>query len=221
MGTIIPVALNISNKKDLFIENYVWNKAYRAEIIRKNAVLFDETRRKWEDRLFSLTFLQYAKTYYSMSEYGYHYVCGNSQTLSGKFDPDILRIIMDSYRKYLEMYGPKYCFDNPYTTNYFCNLLIDIAKEQFGHRCAPEVLKEMFEIFVTDDIVVSLFEGCDIQDAGKKQIIGAIQNRNAEKIYRTLKEYAVALKKKEKAYQRLNRIRSLLSRVKRVIVQEQ
>ena len=215
--TIIPVALNISAQKECFIGNFVWNKVYKAEIIHAKNVEFDEKRRKWEDRLFSLTFLQYAKTYYSMSEYGYYYVCGSSQTLSGRFDQDILRIIMDSYRKYLEMYGTTYCFDNAYTTRYFCDLLIDVAKDQFAYQLDSSVLKDMFSIFVTDEMVKKLFTNCDISEGRRYKLCCAIRSQDIDKIYLSLKGYDASLKRKEKVQRSAGLIRYFLSKIKRVI----
>ena len=217
-NTIIPVAVNISAQKEFFIKDFVWHKVYKANIVHTYSVLFDETRRKWEDRLFTLTFLQHAKTYYSMSEYGYYYVCGTGQTLSGKFDPDILKIIMDSYRKYLEMYGNKYNFDNPYTVSYFCNLLIDVAKNQFVYNIDSTVLKSMFSIFVNDEQVKSLFATSDIAEAGKRNVCIAILHGQIEDIYAAIKKYAATVQKKEQHKQKISRIRYVLLRVKQVIL---
>ena len=216
-NTIIPVALNISDQKEFFVENFVWQKVYRAGIIHTHSVLFDETRRKWEDRLFSLTFLQYAKTYYSMSEYGYYYVCGTGQSLSGRFEPDILRIIMDSYRNYLEIYGSKYNFDNPYTINYFCNLLIDVAKDQFTYAVDPSILKTMLCIFADDEQVKALFAKYDPAEVDKQKVRTIIQQGNIEDIYAALRKYSALLQKREKSKQKLGQIRYLLSRAKQVI----
>ena len=215
---IIPVAVNISVQKEFFIENFVWHKVYKANIVHTYSVQFDETRRKWEDRLFTLTFLQYAKTYYSMSEYGYYYVCGTGQTLSGKFDPDILKIIMDSYHKYIEMYGNKYNFNNPYTTNYFCNLLIDVAKNQFVYNIDSAVLKSMFSIFVNDEQVKTLFVGSDIAETCKRNVCAAIRHGEIEDIYAAIKKYASTVQKKEQHKQKISRIRYVLSRAKQVIL---
>ena len=217
-NTIIPVALNISDKKEFFIENFVWNKVFNADIIRNKNVEFDETRRKWEDRLFSLTFLQYAESYYSMSEYGYYYVCGSNQTLSGRFEPSILRIIMDSYQKYRLMYGTTYCFDNSYTTNYFCDLLITVAKDQFAYNLKPTVLKEMFTIFVDDKIIQHLFASCNLLDKDKQKVAEIIQKGSVEEIYNVVKKYASQIEKQRRKKQGVNQVRAFLSKVKQIIV---
>jgi glycosyltransferase involved in cell wall biosynthesis len=219
-NTILPAALNLRDQKDFFIENFVWQKVYRACIIHAHSVLFDETRRKWEDRLFTLTFLQYAKTYYSMSDYGYYYVCGTGQTLSGKFEPDILHIIMDSYHKYRQMYGSRYDFDNPYTTNYFCNLLIDVAKDQFAHAVDSSVLKNMLSIFVNDAQVKTLFANSDITQVDKQHVITIIRNGNIDEVYTALRNYSAAVQRKVKKQQGIARIRHLFSRAKQVILHE-
>ena len=216
--TIVPVALNINDKKEFFIENYACNKVYKSDIIRTYDVMFDETRRKWEDRLFSLTFLQHATTYYSMSEYGYYYVCGSSQTLSGRYDPDILKIVMDSYHKYRQMYGNVYCFDNAYTTNYFCDLLINVAKDQFAFQLAAAALKDMFSIFANDKTIQMLFSAYSLSDREKLQLRDTVLSKNIDDIYSAFERYASRLKHRNRKKYYVDRIRYLLSRVKRVLI---
>lgn len=216
--TILPVALNISAQKEFFIENFVWNKIYKGDIIRTYNILFDETRRKWEDRLFSLTFLRHAETYYSMSEYGYYYVCGTGESLSGKFEPHILRIIMDSYRKYLDMYGDNYNFDNPYTTNYFCNLLIDVATEQFSYSIDTVILKSILSIFVDDEYVRKLYLNCDLLEKNKQKLCSVIQTGDKDAIYNAFRRYADTEKLTKKRRYTILKIRCALSRVKQVIL---
>lgn len=216
-NAILPVALNITNQREYFIESYSWNKVYKANILHAHNILFDESRKKWEDRLFTLTFLQYAKTYYSLSQYGYYYVCDTEQSLSRTFELDILRIIMDSYRKYIEMYGNRYNFDNPYTIKYFCNLLVDVAKDQFAHKVDPTVLKKMLSIFVDDEHVKTLFVKFDAVEIEKRNIYTAIRSGELDDIYGTLEKYAATLQKEETHKQRLSQIRYLLSRTKRLI----
>ena len=216
--SIIPVALNISAQKQFFIENFVWNKIYKGDIIRTHHVLFDETRRKWEDRLFSLTFLQNAKTYYSMSNYGYYYVCGTGQSLSSKFEPDILKIIMDSYCKYLDMYGSKYDFDNSFTTNYFCNLLIDVSVEQFDLAVDSLMLRDMLSIFTDDEHVKRLYSKCVLPDKNKQKLCCAIQTGSIDLIYDGFNRYSGAIKRNKENRQIILRIRNVLSRVKQVIL---
>lgn len=216
--TIIPVLLNISPRNEFFIESFVWNKVYNSEILRKHNVLFDESRRKWEDRLFSITFLQYANTYYSMSSYGYHYVCGNSQTLSGRFDPTILRIIVDSYQKYRQMYDHAYCFDNAYTTNYFCELLINVAKDQFAYSLPSDELKEMFSIFSDNSTVQKLFSNCTLSGKDMRLICGAIRAKNVNSIYLSLNRYASRLNSQQRAQQYWKYFCALLSRIRRMFI---
>jgi hypothetical protein len=153
-----------------------------------------------------------------MLEYGYYYVCSSEQTLSRKFESDILRIIMDSYRKYREMYGNRYNFDNPYTTSYFCNLLIDVAKDQFAYPVDPFVLKNMLSIFANDEQIKALFACCDIENLDKRKISKAIRGGDADDIYTALRKYAASLQRKETYKQGKAKIRYVLSRVKQIFL---
>lgn len=86
-GTIasIPFAANLDtdrqDKDDIICQLYKghvygwsWCKMFRREIIERNAIMFDENLRLWEDELFTSHFLRYATSVKTLDCRHYHYV---------------------------------------------------------------------------------------------------------------------------------------------------
>ena len=152
-----------------------------------------------------------------MSEYGYHYVCDGNQSLSGRFEPGILRIIMDSYRKYVDMYGDRYSFNNPYTTNYFCSLLTSVAQDQFAYEVDENILKAMFAIFKEDHMIRELFTRWKVDDVNKCTIRSVILNGSIDDVYMLFYQQARKKHRHERCKFACGRIRHHISRIKRAI----
>lgn len=70
---------------------YVWNKIYSAEVIRSNALSFDETKRLAEDVDFNLKYLQYCDGYIYIPKQTYAYVQHDGSVMH-KYNPDWFRM---------------------------------------------------------------------------------------------------------------------------------
>lgn len=156
---VFPDLVNVSSKKDYFIENYVWNKFYKTGILQKYIIEFDEKRKKWEDRHFVIRYCQYVYTFYSMSDFGCYY-CLNSNvsSLSKSNDPYLLNTVVSSYEDYKQIFGYLYNFEGAYSVNYYCRLLIDVMYGQIESFGADRVfiLGNLKSVFSRESIV-SLF----------------------------------------------------------------
>ena len=130
---ILPSLLCIEEDSDHFIWEYVWNKAYKLEIIKKNKTLFDESRRKWEDKPFLLDYLRFCHTYYSVDNCYYNYV-NTVGSLSQKYDADFFDTILSNYSLYKEWYGNQFDFDTPYVNGYWCRSIEKMILRFFGQQ---------------------------------------------------------------------------------------
>jgi len=130
LKNILPVMVNLDNRKELYIESFVWNKLFKRKIIEKNQILFDITRRRWEDRLFQVCFLKYAKTLYYSPHNGYNYVIGHS-SFAHEYDSSVFDIILNGSDDYAAIVGDLLEFNSAYSNNYYCRVLIDTAMQQF------------------------------------------------------------------------------------------
>ena len=119
---ILPSLLCLREDPNHFIWEFACNKVYKVEIIRKNGVLFDSSRRKWEDKPFLLDYLRFCNSYYSLDScyYNYVYTVGS---LSQQYDLDFFDIILANYSLYKEWYGNQFDFDTPYVNGYWCRTI--------------------------------------------------------------------------------------------------
>ena len=121
-NSILPPLLNLEANDEHFIFDYVWNKIYKLEIIRKHGVQFDESRRTWEDRPFLVQYLKHCNTFYSVDQYFYNYVYV-PRSLSQHYDDSLFRIIIDNYQQYVNLFGSQYDFNTPHVNNYWCRAI--------------------------------------------------------------------------------------------------
>lgn len=216
INMILPVLINVSDKREFFVNDYIWGKVFKAELIRQYNILFDETRRKMEDRLFIVMSMQYAQSYYSMSAYGYYYV-GHSfgQTLSTTFDENVFHMVADSCRKYRQMYADLYDFDQPYTVRYYCELLIRMAVDQFGYDIEPEQREKMFRIFVEDATLMDLFSRYLPDERWKKEVCSAILRQDLQRLYPIFEKQYKKRRQREAVSRYINIFRRIISGIKR------
>jgi glycosyltransferase involved in cell wall biosynthesis len=84
--------LDISNNKEGFVhglmrfhfDNANWNKLYNTSIIRQNKICFAEDMQIWEDLLFNLQYLQYAKRVAVIAKPLYNYRIISTALFSGQ-----------------------------------------------------------------------------------------------------------------------------------------
>ena len=144
---IVPRMVNLNGDAAYYIDNFVWNKIFKREIICAHGVCFDETRRMWEDRLFIVTFLKYAQTYYSMPGYGYYYAAAPG-SLSGNCDKRLPLYVLESFRFYKVLWGeqPSFDFYSVYSISYYCSLIADTLLRVCEGYSFPDIETELQEL---------------------------------------------------------------------------
>jgi glycosyltransferase involved in cell wall biosynthesis len=78
---LIDEVIDIDKNKEAIINDFLrfkfdyanWNKIYSNELIQKNHIFFEETISMWEDILFNLIFIQYAKVVVTLKNCLYYY----------------------------------------------------------------------------------------------------------------------------------------------------
>lgn len=144
--TILPPLVNVIPRTDSnFLGDYVWNKIYKVEIIQKNNVRFDETRRTWEDRPFLVEYLRYCDTFFSIDQHFYNYIYAPG-SLSQQYSDDYFRLILANFRLYSTMFGEYYNFSAQYVCQYW---------SQSIENMVFRALVQSDNLDVTRDIVIS------------------------------------------------------------------
>jgi len=91
----------LSGLIDSFYFNVVWNKAYRADFLKKNKICFDETLYIGEDRKFCLDVVTKCESWCMIPSSLYRYIVQNSNSISAKCDLKRLEQMLkvnDAYR---------------------------------------------------------------------------------------------------------------------------
>ena len=210
---ILPVMVNLDDRKELFIEPFVWNKLFKRSVIEDNYVRFDESKRRWEDRLFQVVFLKYANTFYYSPMVGYYYVLGHS-SFSQNYDSSVFKMILYANDEYSSIVGDLYDFNTTYTNNYYCKLFIKTILQQFSLiDIDKNVLKNDVTKIIMNDKTVEMYEkfipSSDFEIAIKKAII----TKNSEEVFHLANMAYLDLEKEKKRSFKKNN--SILKRIKR------
>jgi len=118
---------------NLFVDfyiNYLWNKLYVRDIIKKYNIKFDNSINWGEDLMFNLEYLGYCKNITIMDKPLYNYINYNNDSLTSKFNSEL--------------------FNNQQTMYKAMREFLDSNNEYFGQN------KELVETRFTDAIIMCL-----------------------------------------------------------------
>ena len=114
----LPTHINIYPQDKHFLLNYVWNKCYRYNFIVQNNILFDESRKLWEDGIFVVDCLDKAKNILLIPEI-LHLGCNDPTVdhLSGSFHDEQIMTYINDEISFMNKYKKEYDF----TSNHYCH----------------------------------------------------------------------------------------------------
>ena len=140
---ILPTHFNIYAQDSNFLCNYVWNKAYRRNFLEKHHILFDETRRIWEDGFFVINCLDNANKIAILSEAIYNAYCNQTvDHLSSKlYENQIIQYINDE-KWYKSRFSKEMDFSTPHYIDANFNVvqsLLERMVHQFGEKSRPVI----------------------------------------------------------------------------------
>ena len=101
---------NDLNSKDIFLKSvyltkevggYLWNKCFRADIIKKNKILFDTNLHYCEDLVFVIEYLKYCKKVYYLNKTLYMYRMRKSSVSYNFFNKKNITLL-NSYKKLID-----------------------------------------------------------------------------------------------------------------------
>lgn len=212
---ILPVMVNLDSRRELFIETFVWNKFFKLSIIKQNHIRFDESRRRWEDRLFQVLFLKYADTFYYLPRDGYNYVLGHS-SFSQNYDSSVFNMVLRGDSDYAALVGDLYNFDTPYSKNYYCKVFINTALQQFSIKGVDKnVLKSDISTVILTDRAQRMFDVFTPETDFEESIKDSILAKKPEVVFRTLNsEY---LKREQEKVEATKKQHSMFRRIKNKI----
>lgn len=146
--------------------NYVWNKVYKASIIRENNIRFSKKAINYEDLMFNFEYFRFLSTFYHLDFIGYHY-------LKRKTDSMVSRYVKDNDQIFLQKESA--------LENFIVDMKLSDNQEMIEYQKHLRVLN-------LEDFVINLFRvGCDLSYSEKKRLINEIVFDNVSK--KVLKEF--------------------------------
>jgi glycosyltransferase involved in cell wall biosynthesis len=178
----LPTHFNIYPQDKHFLKNFVWNKAYKATFLKGNRIIFDETRRTWEDGIFVINCLDKANKIAVLPEAIYNaYSDQNVDHLSSKLYVDQVLQYINDEREYKARFGAEMNFSTKhYVTSNFnvINSLFDGMVRTFGADARPVIDKA-----INIDIVKYWADHYKPEHETGKQLKRFIMDGNTTKIY--------------------------------------
>jgi glycosyltransferase involved in cell wall biosynthesis len=116
-----------------FILYFVWNKLYRADIIKTNGIRFDESITRSEDVLFNFEYIKYADRFTFIKEPLYIYNRSNVNSTSKGFqiqDVEMQGITYDRIRDYLIKQGV-YQSNEPYLEHQYAVAMFSLIAQAY------------------------------------------------------------------------------------------
>lgn len=98
-------AKGLMKKPGTFYYGVMWNKLYRAEIVRRHALQCSEEITWSEDLLFNLSFIRYAERFYSLAVPVYNYVQNPQSICHTQLHPvSVVKTRLELFNYYRELY---------------------------------------------------------------------------------------------------------------------
>lgn len=128
---IIPQLIHVEDKTDFYIGTWIWNKIYKASILKEHNLEFDEKIKIWEDGIFVVEYLYYAASFVSLTGEFYNYI-NISNSLSTRHDPDIFLSIATIYARYQSLFQNDYDFGSSCSKKYQFDLVYGTIKRELN-----------------------------------------------------------------------------------------
>lgn len=151
IGACVPPLVGTLNTPGLFIGNVVWNKIFRVDLIRKHNIRFNDSRMKFEDRLFVVEFLYFADSGAFLDNAFYTWTRRKGSLLS-RYNPEEARAVINNQLRYRELFGELYNFDSSVAVDYRMNAVLDVVWS-IVTREDPSARKTKIVELVTDPSV--------------------------------------------------------------------
>ena len=182
---MLPCMLNIEDNP---IVNdppicFVWKYLFKKSIIEKNNILFDERRRKWEDKGFVVRYMDCSESIVFYDKPLYTYICSDSQEhLSSSYFRNLVFLIIEQREGYIEKYGTRYSFDTDYYVNNSLVSIINRIEEIVINETEEDAKKLIAEIY-SKQLVQKMAEWTFSDSNDAEQYQNLIKNNDVDGTY--------------------------------------
>lgn len=177
----IPTHINIYPQKNYFLTNFVWNKCYQADFLKKNNILFDENRRTWEDGLFVVNCLDKANSLLIIKHSLYNAYC----------EEEVKHLSTETFKSQIYNYiNDENDFKNRFVNEYdfysqhYCRSNFNVLNELLYKSVKEYKDKQIIRDIINHEIVQFWINTLSLYNKTESIIIKYIKNRNVNAIYR-------------------------------------
>ena len=130
-----------------FILYFVWNKLYRADVIRNNGIWFDENITRSEDILFNLEYIKNANSFSFINEPLYIYNRSNVNSITKGFqikDVEVQSTTYDRIRNYLYEQGVYHSNEQYLEHQYAVTMFSLVAQAYMTSKDVPKKVRRAY-----------------------------------------------------------------------------
>lgn len=154
LKSVIPTLVGVENNPKLFIFNVVWNKLYKTDVIKDYHIEFDENRMKYEDRIFTVEFLNKAKTIIFTNKCFYNWI-NNPGSLITKYNPNEFDAVVNNQIRYRELFGHYLDFNSKEAVRYRINAVKDVVFN---------ILQNRKQVPMPKVSIISILQNSEVKD---------------------------------------------------------
>lgn len=209
---ILPPLLNLRKDDEHFIYDFACTKAFRTSLVREKGIRFDETRRIWEDRPFSVTYLLHCKNIFSVSESFYNYV-DMPNSLSRRYHLEFFDVILKNYKLYRALYGEIYDFDTQYVNDYWAHAIENMIFRSLEQKENCEQIRQNIRQVLQDEQVIRWFAQRMPKDVFEKEMSTLIVAGEFQKALQGYEKELSAKRKRDRRTALVNKLKGLIRRV--------
>lgn len=137
-----------------FILYFVWNKLYRADVIRSKDIWFDENITRSEDVLFNLEYIKHANSFSFIKEPLYLYNRSNVNSITKGFeikDVEMQNITYERFRDYLYEQGVYHSNEQYLEHQYAVTMFSLVAQAYMTSKDVPKKVRRAYLKSILDN----------------------------------------------------------------------
>ena len=211
---ILPPLLNLCKDDEHFIYDFACTKVFKTGIVKEKNVRFDETRRIWEDRPFSVTYLLYCKTFYSVPQSFYNYV-DMPNSLSRRYHLEFFNVILKNYHLYRNLYGEIYDFETQYVNDYWSQAIENMIFRSLEQKDNQEVIRSNILDTLRNEQVRTWYANRTVKNEFDQKINTMLLAGKYDEVLRCYEKKQRQSRRNEAAAKFTNRIKGVLRRLLR------
>lgn len=164
---------------------FIWKYLFKKSIIDKYHILFDERRRKWEDKGFIVKYTDCSETIVFFDKPLYTYFClGNEDHLSSSYFRELAFLIIEQREEYIKKYGERYPFETDYYMNNSLSTIMARIEDIVNHEAEEDAKMLIEEIYAKPFVQkIGEWQFADESNTSQFQYQKLIKNNDIEGTY--------------------------------------